>query len=112
MADWCDVPAGRGASSLRRGGLEPWMMCVSWFASRLARGRWARRARRASRLMRPMTDAQVNERLWPGDPIDLQAAGGLESFDGLLGKRPVATVNRPRRISRADQTPLQRAHPF
>ena len=63
-----------------------------------------------SRLVRLTLGSQAGDCLRAGDPVDQQTVRGLEAGHGLLGARPVATIDRPGRVSRARQPTLQRAH--
>ena len=53
--------------------------------------------------------SQAGDCLRAGDPVDQQTMGGLEAGHGLLGARPVATIDRPGRVPRPGQPTLQHA---
>ena len=53
---------------------------------------------------------QVGKYLGAGDPVDPQAAGGLEATHSLLGARAIATIDRSGCETRPGQATLQHAY--
>ncbi len=50
------------------------------------------------------------ERVRAGDPVDLQAVGGLEAHHPRFRQRAIATIDRSGRVPRPRQATLQRTH--